>query len=189
MENRVIRPYEQGDEVRLGWLETNAVSVSSTLLEISGFFDVCGDQRVFDGREIVRAREARQIVFYPPRDRTLVSEYDFLMRLLHKIKTWMNNAEDEMSKLTGEMQEIEKDEKLNDEQKSSAKRMRQAALNSCRRDLERITRSHTNINWNFNSLIEKLASNTVETVINEHSSRKYESIERVAERIQRYEGD
>ena len=57
------------------------------------------------------------------------------------------------------MQEIEKDEKLNDEQKSSAKRMRQAALDSCRRDLERITRSHTNINWNFNSLIEIIVAN------------------------------
>jgi hypothetical protein len=189
MDNRVIRPYEQGDEVRLGWLETNAVSVSSTLLEISGFFDVSGDQKVFDGREIVRARDARQIVFYPPRDRNLVSEYDFLMRLLHKIKTWMNNAENEMSKLTAEMEEIGKDEGLDRDEKDSAKRMRQAALDSCRRDLERITRSHTNINWNFNSLIEKLASNTVETVINEHSSRKYETIERVAERIQRYEED
>ena len=189
MDNKGIIPYEPSDVTRLGWLEDKAVSVSPILLEISGFFDVCGDQRVFDGKEIVRAREARQIVFYPPRDRALASEYDFLMRLVHKIKTWMNNAENETSKLTGEMQEIQKDEKLSEEQKSTAIRMRQAALDSCKRDLKRIAKSHTNINWNFNALVEKLASNTVETVLNEHSSRKYESIERVAERIQRYEED
>ena len=187
MENRVIRPYEQGEEIRLAWLETNASSVSATLLEISGFFDVCGDKKVFDGKDIVRARDARQIVFYPPRDRSLVSEYDFLMRLLHKIKTQINSVEDEISRLTGELEEIDKNERLDEDEKNSAKRMRRAALDSCRRDLKRITSSHTNINWNFNSLIEKLASNTVETVINEHSSRKYETIERVAERIQRYE--
>jgi hypothetical protein len=184
---RVIRPYEQGDEVRLGWLETNAVSVSSALLEISGFFDACGEMQVYDGKQIIKARDARQVVFYPPRSKELTREYDFLMRLVHKIKTFATDAEKEIESLTREIEEIQKNEKLSKEDKDNAERMRRIALMSCKQDLERLTRSHININWNFNSLIEKLASNTVETVISEHTSKREETIERAIERIHRIE--
>ena len=187
MENRVIRPYEQGDEVRLGWLESNAVSVSPSLLEMTGFFDSCGDLSVFDGEKVVEARDARQVVFYPPRRKDLSMQYEWLVRILHMIKTSANTSYQDINDLQTEIENIMADATLTQDEKENRVSRRQADIMSHKQNLKAQLRYHNNVDWSFNSLIEKLASNTVETVINEHSSRKYEEVERAVERIRRFE--
>ncbi len=185
--DRVIKPYEPGEDVRLGWLESNANSVSRSLLDMTGFFDEYGEMKVFDGEKIVKAKDAKKITFYPPKEKDLRIAYKKLIKDLQYIKTRAGATKNNEAILSQEIEEIKKDEDLTQEEKDRMVSWREQAIVRKRRLVLELQRSHTNINARFNALIEILASNTVETVINEHSSRKYEVAERAFERQIRYE--
>jgi hypothetical protein len=185
--DRMIRPYEPSEDVRLGWLESNANSVSRSLLDMTGFFDDYGEMKVYDGEKIVKAKDAQKITFYPPRKKDLMIAYNKLIKTLQYVKTRASAIKEREAILSHEIEEIRKDESLTEEEKESMILTRERSIKRKERLLMELHLSHININARFNALIEILASNTVETVINEHASKKYEIAERAFERQIKYE--
>jgi len=158
------------------------------IVKMTGFFSLHEGDRVFDGNEVKPLSEVKQLVFYPPRDKRERQYFYFLLDKLHFIKTHNDMIERQISKLENLKREIEQRENLTEAEKNMRTLWIRNSIKSWQQ--KRLENdNYIGIYSAFNSLLERLISNTVETVINEHRSFRQETTERIAERITRLEQD